>query len=100
MASYSEVPVEVKESDTMAWMKLFEAPPSPLVPHPAGPDTYVDPLTRSLGAGVLPRDKDSIRVRVSLRFASDVISRASATVTQRSGAWALSGRIAPGSGWP
>jgi hypothetical protein len=54
VASYSEIPVEVKESDTTAWMKLFEAPPSPLVPHPAGPETYVDPLRRSLGAGVLP----------------------------------------------
>ena len=41
VASYSEVPVEVKESDTTAWMKLFEAP-SPLVPYPAGPETYVD----------------------------------------------------------
>lgn len=26
VASYVEVPVEVKESDTMAWMKLFHPP--------------------------------------------------------------------------
>jgi cyclic nucleotide-binding protein len=57
VASYSEVPVEVKESDTTAWMKLFEAPPSPLVPHPAGPESYVDPLTPSLGAGILPGEQ-------------------------------------------
>ena len=42
VASYSEVPVEVKESDTTAWMKLFDARPSPLIPYPAGPETYVD----------------------------------------------------------
>ena len=42
VASYSEVPVEVKESDTTAWMKLFDALPSPLIPYPAGPETYVD----------------------------------------------------------
>jgi hypothetical protein len=54
VASYSEVPVEVKESDTTAWMKLFETPPSPLVPYPAGPETYVDPLIQSLRAEVLP----------------------------------------------
>ncbi len=54
VASYSEVPVEVKESDTTAWMKLFEAPSSPLIPYPAGPDSYVDPLTHSLGARTLP----------------------------------------------
>ena len=38
VASYSQVPVEVKESDTTAWMKLFDAPlPSSFVPHPAAP---------------------------------------------------------------
>ncbi len=35
VASYSQVPVEVKESDTIAWMKLLNAPVSPcLVPSP------------------------------------------------------------------
>jgi Cyclic nucleotide-binding domain len=45
--SYSEVPVEVKESDTTAWMKLLGAPVgSPLLPHPAAPEPYLDLLTR------------------------------------------------------
>ena len=36
VASYSPVPVEVKESRTTAWMKLFDAPPpTSLVLHPA-----------------------------------------------------------------
>ena len=35
VAGYSQVPVEVKESDTTAWMKLLGAPvTSPLLPHP------------------------------------------------------------------
>ena len=52
LASYHEVPVEVKESDTTAWMKLFGAPPSPLVPRAACPETYLDPLTPSRRAGL------------------------------------------------
>lgn len=45
VASYSEVPVEVKESDTTAWMRLFEsAAQFPLIHHhPAGPESYVGP---------------------------------------------------------
>jgi Cyclic nucleotide-binding domain len=36
VASYAQVPVEVKESATTAWMKLFDAPvPSPIAPLPA-----------------------------------------------------------------
>jgi hypothetical protein len=40
VASYTEVPVEVKESDTTAWMKLFNAPilfpraQDPIIPKP------------------------------------------------------------------
>jgi CRP-like cAMP-binding protein len=48
VASYSQVPVEVKESDTTAWMKLFSAPvPSPLAPDP---ETYLGLLTRQARA--------------------------------------------------
>jgi len=40
VASYSPVPVEVKESRTTAWMKLFDAPrPGSLVPDPVAPDS-------------------------------------------------------------
>jgi hypothetical protein len=42
VASYSQVPVEVKESSTTAWMKLFDTPaPSRLVPDPADPRPYL-----------------------------------------------------------
>ena len=42
VASYSQVPVEVKESDTIAWMKLFDAPvSSPIIPRPMAPDSYL-----------------------------------------------------------
>jgi hypothetical protein len=38
VADYFQVPVEVKETNTTAWMKLFTAPdPSPAVPHPGIP---------------------------------------------------------------
>jgi Cyclic nucleotide-binding domain len=41
VASYSEVPVEVKETDTTAWMKLFAAPePSPHAPYPGAPGSH------------------------------------------------------------
>jgi hypothetical protein len=47
VASYVEVPVEVKESDTMAWMKLFHPPVSPPgVRHPTVPDPDPGPLMR------------------------------------------------------
>lgn len=42
VTSYSQVPVEVKESDTIAWMKLFDTPvPSPLALRPAAPESYL-----------------------------------------------------------
>ena len=42
VASYSRVPVNVKESDTTAWMRLFEGPPpSPLVPRPATYEPFI-----------------------------------------------------------
>jgi len=48
VASYSQVHVEVKESDTTAWMRLFDTPiPSFLVPHPTAPDSYLGPLIPS-----------------------------------------------------
>jgi hypothetical protein len=41
VASYSQVPVEVKETDTTAWMKLFAAPePSAAVPRPGAPGSH------------------------------------------------------------
>jgi CRP-like cAMP-binding protein len=46
LASYSRVPVEVKESDTTAWMRLLDPPlPSCLVPHPAVPESRLGQLT-------------------------------------------------------
>ncbi len=48
IATYSKVPVEVKESDTTAWMKLFTSPVmSSLVLHPAGPEPDLGLLTPS-----------------------------------------------------
>jgi CRP-like cAMP-binding protein len=45
VASYSQVPVEVKESATTAWMKLFNAPiPSP---QDTAHEPYLGTLTRS-----------------------------------------------------
>ena len=45
LASYSPVPVEVKESRTTAWMKLFDASLSAsLGPHPATSDSTLDLL--------------------------------------------------------
>jgi CRP-like cAMP-binding protein len=47
VASYTEVPVEVKESHTTAWMKLFNAPISfPLAQDPIIPKPHLDLLTR------------------------------------------------------
>jgi len=47
VASYSQVAVKVKESDTAAWMRLFDAPlPSPLITRPAAPEPYINQLTR------------------------------------------------------
>ena len=41
VASYAQVPVEVKESDTIAWMRLLTAPASPcLVPQPRAAEFY------------------------------------------------------------
>ena len=45
VASYSMVPVEVKETDTTAWMKLFAAPEtSPFVPHSRAPGSPLGQL--------------------------------------------------------
>lgn len=57
VASYVEVPVEVKESDTMAWMKLFHPPVSPPgVRYPTVPDPDPGPLMRpSLSRDLLGR---------------------------------------------
>jgi hypothetical protein len=44
---YTPVPVEVKESNTTAWMKLFGTLiSSPLAPSPATPESFFGPLTR------------------------------------------------------
>jgi CRP-like cAMP-binding protein len=54
LASYCEVPVEVKESSTTAWMKLFDAPiSSPLAAHPTSPEPHLDLLTAEMPAAVL-----------------------------------------------
>lgn len=61
VASYSQVSVEVKESKTTAWVKLFDAPtPSVTIPRPADPEPYLGLLTRegdfsSIGFWVLSR---------------------------------------------
>lgn len=45
VASYAQVPVEVKESDTVAWMRLLTAPAPPcLVPQPRAAEFYPGPL--------------------------------------------------------
>ncbi len=47
VASYSRVPVEVKESDTSAWMKLFDTPlPSLPFRHPVAPESCFGQLRR------------------------------------------------------
>jgi Cyclic nucleotide-binding domain len=47
VASYSPVRVEVKESRTTAWMKLFtEETPSWVGPRPAAAEPHLDPLMR------------------------------------------------------
>jgi hypothetical protein len=59
VASYTEVPVEVKESDTTAWMKLFNAPISfPLAQDPITPKPHLDLLTR------FTRSRDACRLRI------------------------------------
>ena len=41
VASYAQVPVEVKETDTTAWMKLFATPEaSPIVPQPGAAGSH------------------------------------------------------------
>jgi CRP-like cAMP-binding protein len=96
VASYSQVPVEVKESDTTAWMKLFDVS-VPLTPYSASPESYLGPLTRARSQPGCPgASTRCIRVSVSLRLGADVASRASGRDSQRSGAFALSGRIASG----
>jgi hypothetical protein len=41
VVGYAQVPVEVKETDTTAWMKLFAAPElSPYVPYPGAPGSH------------------------------------------------------------
>jgi hypothetical protein len=99
---YTPVPVEVKESNTTAWMKLFGAPmPSPLAPHPATPESFFGPLTRSSVRTRCRRaahaaSRRSSRARVSLRLASEVASRACVRDSQRSGACSFSARTASG----
>jgi len=43
---YTQVPVEVKESNTAAWMKVFgRLMPSPLASDPITPESHFGPLT-------------------------------------------------------
>jgi CRP-like cAMP-binding protein len=93
---YIQVPVEVKESNTAAWMKLFgRLMSSPLAPHPSAPESYFGPLAGCGGAS-LEASRRSRRVRASLRLASEVASRAWARDSQRSGACSFSARTASG----
>ncbi|MGA8668099.1 MAG: cyclic nucleotide-binding domain-containing protein, partial [Candidatus Dormiibacterota bacterium] len=48
MASYAQVKVEVKETETMAWMKLFDGQaPSPIVRRPGAPGSHLGVLSTS-----------------------------------------------------
>jgi CRP-like cAMP-binding protein len=91
VASYTQVPVEVKESDTVAWMTLLSAPVSPcLVPQHPALEFHPSPLAAH-GAR-----RRSSRARVSSRLASDVALRASVRESQRSGASSFSARVSSG----
>jgi hypothetical protein len=47
MASYAQVPVEVKETETTAWMKLFGGQaPSTILRQPGAPGSHLGVLTR------------------------------------------------------
>ena len=93
---YTQVPVEVKESNTAAWMKLFGRLMSPpLAPHPGAPESYLGPLAGCAGVAH-EASRRSRRVRASLRLASEVASRAWARDSQRSWACSFSARTVSG----
>jgi Cyclic nucleotide-binding domain len=71
VASYTEVPVEVKESDTTAWMKLFNAPILfPLSQDTVIPEPHVDLLTRLTPIRYLCASGRSARARICMRLGS------------------------------
>jgi len=93
---YTPVPVEVKESNTTAWMKLFGTLiPSSLAQRRAAPEYYFGPLA-CLRRAAYGASRRSSRARASLRLASEVASRACARDSQRSGACSFSARTASG----
>ncbi len=86
LAGYYEIPVRVKGFTAMARMKIF-GPPAFYQPWAPGSFGVELALGRSSGAS---------RARASLRLGSEVVSRASSRVSQRSGASGFSGRAASG----
>jgi CRP-like cAMP-binding protein len=90
LVGYVEVPVKVKGFTALAWMKIFgpSVPPAAFC-QPAAPDSFRADLAP-------PRSSGSILVRAVLRLGSEVVSCASSRVSQRSGAYGVSGRTAPG----
>ena len=85
---YRQVPVEVKESDTTAWMKLFGTQlPTPLILHPGGPEAYLGPLTRTAGrsatAGCAAGRGKPARSGGRLRYRADSAACGSAARTHR-----------------
>lgn len=96
---YTEVPVEVKESETTAWMRLFgpQTPHPPGILRPTAPEAYLRSLicmpSRRPGH---PASNRSSRVRDWRRLTSEVASRASVRDSQRSEASSFSARAASG----
>ena len=90
---YTQVPIEVKESEGNAWMRLYRAgSPYPLILHPAVPRDL--PWLRNPDS--LPPSNRSSLVRVSLRLASEVAWTAWTSDNQRTGAFSFSARAASG----
>ncbi|HEY6309693.1 MAG TPA: hypothetical protein VIY52_02640 [Streptosporangiaceae bacterium] len=84
---YSQVQVEVKESEGTAWMKLFGArPPTPLVLHPDGTEYHVGPLIRATGC----------YLRMCSRSRQDCSQRRQASVqTRQCGMWECRSHSSP-----
>ena len=93
---YTQVPVEVKESNTAAWMKLFGRLMSPpLAPHPGAPESYLGPLAGCAGVAH-EASRRSRRVRAFPEVGLGGGLRASARDSQRSWACSFSARAASG----
>jgi CRP-like cAMP-binding protein len=98
VASYCQVPVEVKESDTTAWMKVFGVwPPSPVVPQSGAPGTRQSLLTATARR---PRDLDSVQALTCARSAPRGSPRGAAGSASWAASWRRSGRSRSRSGPP